>query len=139
MENLTTSLIPRGINDGIFPGFSLPGAKAKALSLLFPSPPMKLQVISFPFLLPVRPELDRRVWYNNRRKNQEGSLYLVHVNPARGPAPTSHPDQMLIKHRLPRSKAGDTGSKSTKWRVMAAYQNNNKKHEKFSKSRRKNP
>lgn len=65
-------------------------------------------------------------------------MHLEHIYPAKGPAPGSHPYQMLINHGLSRSKAKETRSKSTKWRVMAAYQNN-KKHEKFSKSRRKNP
>lgn len=85
-------------------------------------------------LLPASPTLDGRVWYNKRRKNHGSGLHLY---PVKGPAPSSPPYQMLINHGLPRSKAGDTRSKSTKWRVMAAYQNNNKKHEKFSKSRRK--
>lgn len=133
-----TSPIQRRRIGSILPGFHLTGAEANALSSSFTYSSKTLTGNTFS-LLPVPPKLDGRVWYNKRRKNHESGLPLEHVYPAEGPAPSSPPYQMLINHGLPRSKLGDTRSKSTKWRVMAAYQNNNKKHEKFSKSRRKNP
>lgn len=103
MENPITSLTLGGRNGNIFPSFQLTGAGAEILSFLFtPSN----ETPSHSIISPV-PALHLRVWYN-KRKNHRGSLHQERVNPAKKPAPHSHPDQVPMKLTLARSKARDT-------------------------------
>lgn len=61
MKNLITSLIQKGTNGGIFPGFQLIGAEAKGPFFLFYSLQRNSNRKHLFFLLPVPPELDIRV------------------------------------------------------------------------------